>query len=161
MWRWVSSACICLLASAMPSLAQQSTATVYTEISGRDLVALLRDEGYRAKLSNDDYGDPLIESSVGGSTFRIEFYNCDLGTPGYCEDVMFRIGYALATEIDLESINSWNEERRFSRAWRDGEGDPILEQDLDFAGGITPTHILGAVRLWEQSVGDFEEHIGW
>ena len=58
MWRWVSSACICLLASAMPSLAQQSTATVYTEISGPDLVALLRDEGYRAKLSNDDYGDP-------------------------------------------------------------------------------------------------------
>ena len=161
MWRWVSSACICLLASAMPSFAQQLEAMVYTEISGPDLAALLEDEGFRAKLSKDDYGDPLIESSVGGSTFRIEFYNCELGSPGYCEDVMFRVGYDLANGIDLESINGWNEERRFSRAWRDNEGDPILEQDLDFAGGITRARVLSTFRLWEQSVGDFEDYIGW
>ncbi|WP_119168523.1 YbjN domain-containing protein [Algihabitans albus] len=147
--------------SGAASLAQQPTAPVYTEVSGEQLATILTDEGYRAKVSEDDYGDPVIESSVGGTSFRIIFYNCDLGSEGFCEDVMFRVAYSLPSGIDLETINAWNEDKRFSRAWRDDEDDPILEQDLDFAGGITRERVVTSLSVWESSVGLFEDHIDW
>ena len=147
--------------SPATSLAEQPVASIYTEISGDQLATILMDEGYRAKIGRDDHGDPFIESSVGGTAFQIIFYNCDLGSEGFCEDIMFRAAYSLPAGVDLETINAWNADKRFSRAWRDAESDPILETDLDFVGGITRERIVTSLSVWESSVALFEDHIGW
>ncbi|MDR1041437.1 MAG: YbjN domain-containing protein [Deltaproteobacteria bacterium] len=59
------------------------------------------------------------------------------------EALQFYVGVA-DTPAGLEDVNSWNTDYRYSRSYLDGEGDPVLELDLDFAGGICE----GRVRDW-------------
>jgi hypothetical protein len=54
--------------------------------------------------------------------------------------------YAVFTEVeaDADAINDWNRRHRFTRAYLDGDADPVIEADLDFAGGVTE----GAIKAW-------------
>ncbi len=55
----------------------------------------------------------------------------------------------------LEVINTWNKENRYGKTYLDGEGDPVLEYDLDLEGGATEGTILEAVRTFRTLLKDF------
>ena len=46
------------------------------------------------------------------------------------------MGFSDAKDVSLDKLNKWNKDKRFARAYKDDEGDPVLEMDvdLDFAG---------------------------
>ncbi len=55
----------------------------------------------------------------------------------------------------MDAINEWNRTKRFSRAYVDTDGDPVIESDLDLEGGITEGAIVEWVRTFNLSVRAF------
>lgn len=59
------------------------------------------------------------------------------------------------TDAGLDTVNSWNRTKRYSRAYLDKEGDPILESDLDLEGGVTVARIKDFVKTYGLSLAAF------
>lgn len=79
-----------------------------------------------------------------------------------CGVLSLSAGFTLEEPPDLELVNQWNREHRFSRAYLDDEGAVWVESDLDLTGGVS----LGAVQAFlelfaEETLPDFMEHIGF
>lgn len=124
------------------------------------VVSALQDGGYSAKLGTDNVGDPMITSSVGGTSFQIYFYNCTDNRD--CATVQFHSGYDLSSSPTLESMNEWNKSKRFGRGYLDDEGDPILEMDIDLDdGGVSPLLFIDNIEFWTSVLSDFEKLIGY
>jgi hypothetical protein len=69
--------------------------------------------------------------------------------------------YAVFTggKVSMSRINDWNRTKRFSRAYLDKDGDPVLEADLDFEGGVTTESVARFVALFVQSLESFDKHL--
>ncbi|HVR89575.1 MAG TPA: YbjN domain-containing protein [Novosphingobium sp.] len=151
------SLAVAALASAwaMPAQAQMVRAQ-----EPNSIVSALLDGGYSAKLGTDAVGDPMITSSVGGTTFQIFFYNCVEHRA--CATAQFHSGYDLESQVALELINTWNRTQRFARAYLDRENDPILEMDVDLDdGGMSRLLFIDNIEFWTTQVGEFEKRIGY
>ncbi|WP_114311751.1 YbjN domain-containing protein [Thermus caldifontis] len=85
----------------------------------------------------------------------------------YCQEercgvLTLSAGFTLDEALDLEVLNAWNRDRRFSRAFLDEEGTVWVESDLDLTGGVS----LGAVEAFldlfaEEILPEFMDHIGF
>jgi hypothetical protein len=123
------------------------------------LVGIFQDLGYRAKLSTDRVGDPLITSSVGGTEFSIYFYGCEDNSA--CKMLLFKVGYDLNNGTTLDTVNAWNQMTLFGRAHLDDDNDPWLEMAVNLSGGVTRANIEDSFDWWEIIVEQFEDHIDW
>lgn len=149
-----SLAALCLL--AQPALAAAQTAETGT---AADIAALLRAEGYVATVGSDPAGDPMIQSAAQGVDWTLFFYDC--GADGTCGSVQFTAGFVAQDEIPLERMNAWNKGARFTRAYLDDDGDPILEMDVNLGSGIPEDTMRDNIGLWSAGLGQFLRHIGW
>ena len=146
-------AAVFAMAAASPAVA----AMVQAE-NPQTLVDALQGAGYQAKLGKDAVGDPMITSGSSGTQFRIHFYNCTANRN--CKTVNFLTGWDLDTAIPLESINKFNAENRFTRAYLDKEGDPMLAMDVDLDdGGMSPALFIDNIEFWTTQLGIFQKHI--
>ena len=123
------------------------------------LADIIRDLGYRAVLSTDGVGDPMIETSVNGTDTTILFFGCTDNED--CKTLLFKVGYDLADGTTLEVINAWNTEKLFGRAYLDDEGDPWLEMPVNLFGGVTRANFEDTFDWWDVIVSDFEDHVGF
>jgi hypothetical protein len=123
------------------------------------LVSIIQDLGFQAKLEKDNVGDPVIRSSSGGVDFRIYFYECKNNKR--CQSLHFSVGYDLADGSSLDAVQQWNADKRFASAYLDDEADPFLQMDLNTEGGITQDNFENTFELWQSLKGEFEEFIGW
>lgn len=120
----------------------------------------LQGAGYTAKLETDKVGDPMITSSVGGTSFQVMFYNCT--NHKECATVQLHAGYNFTDKVSLAQINEWNRSQRFGRAYLDKVNDPILEMDLDLDdGGLSTLLFQDNMEFWATVLGKFEKHIGF
>jgi len=71
------------------------------------------------------------------------------------EFVSLQFHASFRAQPTLDVINTWNKENRYGKTYLDGEGDPVLEYDLDLEGGATDETILEAVRTFRMLVRDF------
>ena len=55
-------------------------------------------------------------------------------------------------KASVAKVNEWNKSKRFSRAYIDDEGDPVIESDLDLEGGTTVGAIQEFIRTFRISV---------
>lgn len=110
-----------------------------------------------ATLSTQPNGDPLINGQVEGTSYQIYFRNCTGNED--CEDLNFYAGFS--SKPTLEVINTWNRDKRFSRAYIDEVGDAAVEMDLDMVAGVTPDYLESQIGLWPQIIAGFEAHIGY
>lgn len=124
------------------------------------IAGLLQDAGYRAQLTNDSDGDPMIKSAAAGSDFTIFFFNCTDGKN--CKTIQFFAGFDKAQPMEVDVVNRWNREKRFGKAYLDDEGDPLLEMDLnlDF-GGISLNNFRDNLKVWESLLAEFKTAIDW
>ncbi|KFN44484.1 YbjN domain-containing protein [Arenimonas oryziterrae] len=139
-----------LLLSAGASVAQARDIT--TGISGAELVTVLQDNGYRAKLGVDGEGDPKVESAVAGYNFSIFMYGCEKGR---CQSIQFQLGIDIKEGTTLDAINKWNRTRRFASVFMDEENDPYIQMDLDLEKGSSTEQIGLYLENWENAVGVF------
>ena len=125
----------------------------------QSVVSALQDLGYRAALTTDDIGDPLIESATAGVEYSIYFYGCVDNAD--CEDMHFLVGLDFEDGMDVDTIQSWNKTSLIGTAYLDDEQDPFLGFYLVTTGGVKRETFEEAIELWSQSVGFFLDHTGF
>jgi hypothetical protein len=107
---WLAAAAIAAAGISLPAKAQTVSAN-----KPETIVAALQAAGFAAKLQKDATGDPMIESAVSGTRFRVMFYGCKANKG--CATIQFTSGYDKKSVTSLSSINDWNREKRFGRAF--------------------------------------------
>ena len=74
------------------------------------------------------------------------------------QSITFSVGFQSDT-ANLKKVNEWNRTKRFSRSFIDDDGDPVLQLDLDFAGGVTRTRIVDFLQTCRQSLATWAAEV--
>lgn len=151
-----------LAAMACPAVAEQTSKAAKVAITGEDpalIQRLMQDLGYRAQLTKDGRGDPLIRSASMGVNYAIYFYGCKNGTK--CSEIQFSAAFDLVDGTSMAVINEWNISRRYGKAYLDEESDPFLDMDVNlWGGGISPATFKDDLEIWNELLVEFRAHLG-
>ena len=143
---------LALLLAPLPAMAQNVGADIDV------LAGVISGEGYKAKISTED-GAPHILSESSGSPFAMLLMGCTENRN--CTTVQFYAGFS-KKGVTLDTINSWNAEKRFGRAYLDDEGDPVIEMDINLDhGGVSRANFVDNLDVWIELMGAFKKHIDW
>ncbi|HXE58446.1 MAG TPA: YbjN domain-containing protein [Gemmatimonadales bacterium] len=137
------AACAVSLAVGVPSRAAAQQATV-TEISTEQLQKLLEGMGYEVEEPKEDvlrFGIEGHSALIINKKTNIQFYS------------FFK------KKADVQKMNEWNRAKRFSRVYIDGDGDPVIEWDLDLEGGTTLGAVKESIRTYRLAVVTFAQFL--
>lgn len=124
------------------------------------LVETMQEAGFRAELTEDDVGDPMIKSNANGASFIILFYGCE--DHKNCTDLQFYAGYSMEEPVGMEVPNKFNQQYRFTRAYLDEENDPVIEMDIIGGDGkVDEDQFKRALDLWSDLMGAYQAEIGF
>jgi hypothetical protein len=145
--------CTAALFTAAPAHAELINATNPATIK-----AIVESQGWPATIVAKAGDDPYIESNRNGLKFLVLFMNCTDNKN--CKTLQYYMGFSDAKDVSLDKINKWNKDKRFARAYKDDEGDPVLEMDvdLDFAG-IPRENVGETFNTWASLMDSFREYI--
>jgi len=143
------AAAFVLLPAALAPQAPQAPATgsdetVLQSVDAETLKQILGQEGYLG-VEIDKDGDLL---------FLIDGDKVVLTIEKDKKSIMVGDGWS-GTNVDLRKVNEWNRDKKYSRAYIDDEGDPVLELDLDLTGGVTVARIKDFLRTVRTSLSYF------
>jgi hypothetical protein len=128
-----------ILAFAGQSAVAASKDDVVERVSAAELQRIFGDLGYTGTEIDED-GDLFV---------RMQGYAV-LVLVGSYDGVYISLTTAFAdTTATLATVNAWNRDKRFSRAYLDNEMDPVVEAELDLAAGVT----IGRIRDFIQTFG--------
>ena len=84
--------------------------------------------------------------------------NCDEGKK--CKTLQYYMGFSDAKDVSLDKLNKWNKDKRFARAYKDDEGDPVLEMDVDLDfQGIPRENVGETFNTWASLMDSFREYV--
>jgi len=69
-------------------------------------------------------------------------------------DSQLYIGFGDKT-VSPSKMNEWNKSKRFGRAYADDDSNPVLESDLDFAGGVTDDTLKAWIKLFKTLIESY------
>ena len=135
-----------------------ASAQALVDASDVDVIAsLIQEEGYRAVVSTDGVGDPMITSSANGYEFDVYFYGCTDGEN--CRDIQFSINLDVEDGMSLTSVQDFNLEKRWAKVYLDEESDPFLEMDYNMYGGVSVTNFNDTLDWWVIIMSEFLEYV--
>lgn len=149
----------CFLAASLALVAPSAPAAEGRGITGPELVEILQEEGYRAKLDADGEGDPLVSSRMGGLEIFIYFYDCNPAKR--CGSLQFSVGLDLEDGTTLEVVNDFNTAFRYIRVFLDDEMDPFMQYDVEVLHTDHVPFITSQVALWEDLLDAFTKATGF
>lgn len=149
MSRFHPTRCALALAFLLPLLAPAAVRAadddVVEKMSGARLGRILTD----LELEFDEVQDDAYLFLVEGS--KVVLFN---------KGETMQLYHGIADlEVSLERINEFNRDYRFTRAYIDREGDPVLESDIELTGGVTELNVKEWVRTYRAVLQAFHEHI--
>lgn len=150
---------ISTLAAAMLLLATSVSARSVSAADPESVADALRDNGYRAEISEDSNGNPMIRSHASGVQIFIFFYGCENNRD--CKDLAFASGFIVSEAITMDSINSWNKTRLMGRAYLDNENDPALWHFVAGVDAMPAPMFKRLMTRWDRALGEFKEYIDW
>ena len=122
-----------------------SAAEVIETISAQRVVELLGQAGFTGAEIDADQ-DVLVNMQG----YRV------LILVGSYQGKNLSMKFALAgTQANHQTVNQFDLEKRFGRAYLDSDGDPVLESDLDLEGGVTEARVLDYFRTFNQLMVHF------
>jgi hypothetical protein len=134
------AAAAALMVTVSVSLAEE--ASTGGAISASVVASQLQALGYAAKIDSDKSGDPRVKATVDGFSWDIFFYDCGSGALEQrgCASFQFYTGYTVPNDFSLQTINKWNTDKRFAKAYsyvkHDGKNDARIEVDVLIAGTL-------------------------
>lgn len=147
-----------LAAVANLTFAGIAQAQMVTASDPASVAKVLQANGYRAEVTKDDSGDPMIKSASSGTNFLVLFYGCTNNAD--CATVQFFAGYADAENGSVSALNEWNAKNRFGRAYLSDKGAARLEMDVDLDdGGMSTALFEDNLEFWVAIMASFEKHI--
>lgn len=123
------------------------------------LLAVLQTVDPQARLVTPSDNTPYIQSTYNDLKYLVFFMNCD-DAHRNCKSVQFYMGFNDAKDTPLERLNEWNKTKRFGRAYRDDEGDLVIEMDVDMDfNGIPRQNFLEYVTTWKSLMDEYKAHL--
>ena len=156
MWRWLAVS-VALL-SFMVASPVMGRSLPDGGVTAQEVASVLQEKGYKAQVTKDKDGDPLIRSATGGNDFLVLYYECK-GKPR-CGSIQFYAGFK-KQGISPARIAEWNATKRFGRAYLDADSDPRVEMDVDVEHGATTEAIANDMERWATVMTEFTKFIGW
>lgn len=126
---------------------------VLTEVSPKKMTKILTSMGLEvgeAKGAKDGEQPPL-KFDLGG--YQVLLFLANKNT-----DAQLFIGFG-EQQVSTEKTNEWNSRHRFARAYRDKDGDAVLESDIDFTGGVTEVNIKAWVKIFRNILGEYAKFV--
>jgi hypothetical protein len=130
---------------------------VVTSLTPGEMEAILKEAGYRYERVEKD-AKVFFSLRMGGLKAVLLLMDCK---GGRCGSLQLAAAFSMRNPPTLERINAWNQEKRFSRAYLDKDGDPVLESELDLEGGVTQQAIISFLETFEISLSLFATWIGF
>jgi hypothetical protein len=137
-----------LTAGFLPASARAEA--VISSLTRSDLRKIMAAEGYSA-VDHEEHANAILWKTEG---YRASIFVEKSGT-----SLQFYAVFKATETSSLGKVNQWNRSKRYSRSYIDKDGDPVLELDLDLAGGITRARIIdflktcqGSFVVWRQEV---------
>jgi len=147
------------LGVAALAIASPASAELIGAKDPRQIIDVLKSNDFPATLNVPTGENPYIESSHNGMKFLVLFMNCDDDHEN-CATVQFYMGFTDAKETTLDAFNEWNKGKRFARAYRDDEGDAVMEMDLDLDfGGLPRENVAEAFKTWTSLMDAYHEFL--
>jgi hypothetical protein len=159
-----------LLAACAPTVSQTPTVAqgqtrvqvpqVVTSLTAEEMEAILRAAGYRyERLQQGQQGQVVVFAlRMGNFLAFLGLVDCK---GGRCESLQILTPFPTRNRPTLERINAWNREKRFSRAYLDQDGNPVLEWDLGLGEGVTLETVVSFLRIFEANLSQFATWIGF
>jgi len=130
---------LALAATARPAAAQE----IMSSVSGSHMEKILTGMGIDFEKKNDT----AWRLDLDGKKVLLIMGNDNT-------DAQLYIGFG-DTKVTPRQMNDWNQNHRFSRAYADDDSNPVLESDLDFAGGTTDDVIVAWIKLYSATVKSY------
>ncbi|PIE07594.1 MAG: YbjN domain-containing protein [Rhodobacterales bacterium] len=138
-------------------LPQAALAEDLVDATQVDVIASLAAKYGTAEVDVDNTGDPMISGEIDDTHYMVLFYGCENGNN--CTTIQYYTGWINPGGIDVDTLNDWNRDRRFSKAYIDAEGDPVIEFDVNLFGGVTETNLYDTFDWWRLVMSEFDEYI--
>jgi hypothetical protein len=119
---------------------------------------VMQNAGYRAELTTDEDGAPLIVSETSRSQFWVTFLDC--GSDSGCLAVELYVGYTVSAPPAPETLNDFNTGYRYVRTYTTGDVVAMAMDILMQNGGIDQATFLEYLRLWTVILPDWETAMG-
>ncbi len=129
-----------------------STPGVIVKFKADDIASILRDAGYRAEIVTEN-NRTRVRTGMSGYNINVYLYGCD--EDGACTSLQYSLGLTKSPSYTLSVANKWNQDKRFTKAYLDVNGNLFLEADVYFRGGTTRDAVASSVRLFDDLVADF------
>ncbi len=148
------STCLVFLAAFALMLASTSGVNaqdtrIVEKMTSAEMKSLLQSEGFTSVEIDSD--DDLIVKMQG---YHVLIF---VRTNNYT-NIQYRFAVG-GTNVTLQDLNEWNKGKLFTKAYLDDDGDPVLEMDVDLAGGVTIARIKDSIRTFDQSLAAFLSEI--
>jgi len=149
---------ILLFLVAMAFLPTAAEAQSVSAADPESVAGAMHKLGYRAEPGKDKAGDPMIRSAAGGYRFIVFFYGCTEGAD--CSSIQFHAAFNTNKKIADSAIAGWNALARYSKAFLDKEGDPVIVMDIITGKEGVPTATFEqAIRIWENQLPAFVDKV--
>lgn len=138
-----------LFAFCIPMPAAAWGQDILTEVPPKKMTKILTSMGLEVQesKSTSDGKNPVIKFDLGG-------YGVVLFLAKDHSDAQLFVGFR-GQQITPEKMNEWNRGHRFTRGYRDEDGDSVLESDIDFTGGVTEANIKSWVKIFRSLTGEY------
>ena len=134
---------------ALPAAAQTAAKPapkIITVLTSEEFQKIVQYMGFETTRAKDAAGkdSPFF-------TFRAEGYK----VAGFNHNPSYIQLYNAFNDVNptLESVNIWNQEHSFTRAYVDKEGSAALESDLIVSGGVTQENVEVFIQTFRNVVG--------
>ena len=123
------------------------------------ITAVLKARGLPSELKQQSDGDPYIQSAYDDMPFLIALMNCNDANAD-CKTVQFYFGFNDRKSFAIEKLNDWNRTKRFVRAYRDSEDDPVLVMDVDTDKGGVPEAVFNeSLDIWLTQMQNYRRYV--
>ena len=148
---------VAVAASVAALAAPVSAANIVADVD--QVAAAMTRGGYSVEIKQTKDGR-FIRSTRGKENyeFSVFFYGCDANTTRNCKSVQLYAGFSPKTKPTLEALNAYASENRWGRVYRDDEGDPVVEMDIDLEkGGMSEALFLDHLEYFDAVMDRFGE----
>ena len=146
--RRVRSVLLAILAFCVVLPAAARAQAVRTEVSAKDMTRILTAMGLEVQALDAGRAErSAMKFELGGYPVVLVLANGN-------SDASLYAGFT-DTKTKVNKVNEWNQQKRFSRAYIDKDGDPVLEADIDFTGGVTEANIKAWVKLYRDQLMEY------
>ena len=130
---------------------------VLTRITAEQVEARLKRLGLAYEVGVDNYDDPLITFTLASYETKLFFYDC---AEEGCASIRLFARFDLNTPPAVETVNAWNQKKRFSTAYLNEDGAACLDTDLIIRGGVTLAEVNAFILNFRDRLGEYAAHIG-